>query len=174
MAGRMLSTRQSTDKIFLDAGVIIGALSEGDTRHSESFPIIESAYKGEINAFTSVGVLSEVYGALTWVGGNPQHSPVAATTAIKRLLERPSNIKVVNADLSVGLKTLELATKHGLTARRTHDAKHAAAAIIAGIEKVFTYDVNDWTVFQSDGIVIAGPPSSLIRLSAKTQKTNDK
>jgi predicted nucleic acid-binding protein len=42
-----------------------------------------------------------------------------------------------------------------------HDARHAATALVAGISEVYTYDVEDWKAFQTDGITISGPPSVL-------------
>jgi len=56
---------------------------------------------------------------------------------------------------------LELAARHGLTARRIHDARHAATALVCGVCRVFTYDIDDLRIFSPDGIVIAGPPSVL-------------
>jgi predicted nucleic acid-binding protein len=59
--------------------------------------------------------------------------------------------------LVVILRALELAAKHNLTARRVHDARHAAAALTAGVRKVYTYDVNDWQLFEVDGLKVVGP-----------------
>jgi len=56
---------------------------------------------------------------------------------------------------------LELAEKNCLTARRIHDARHAATALIAGVSRVYTYDVDDWKMFLPDGLTIAGPDSAL-------------
>ena len=56
---------------------------------------------------------------------------------------------------------LDLAKKYGLKARRTHDARHAAIALEAGITKVYTYDAGDWKAFEPGGLVIVGPPSSI-------------
>ena len=67
--------------VFLDAGVFIGALCSGDSRHAEAREIVEAARRGELNACTSVGVLSEVYAALTWVGAQPPQT----TESLKRL-----------------------------------------------------------------------------------------
>jgi predicted nucleic acid-binding protein len=54
---------------------------------------------------------------------------------------------------------LELSERHRLTARRIQDARHAATALVSGVHRVFTYDRDDWQVFATDGIEIAGPPS---------------
>jgi predicted nucleic acid-binding protein len=59
---------------------------------------------------------------------------------------------------------LELAESHQLRARRVHDARHAAAALVAGITSVFTYDSGDWSAFESDGLRITGPSSVLASL----------
>jgi len=55
-------------EIFLDAGLLVGAIMQDDPREPEASPIIEAARRGDILACTSVGVLSEVYAALTWSG----------------------------------------------------------------------------------------------------------
>ena len=46
-------------------------------------------------------------------------------------------------------------------ARRVHDARHAAAALAAGVVAVFTYDVDDWQVFEVDGLRIVGPATTV-------------
>jgi hypothetical protein len=52
-----------------------------------------------------------------------------------------------------------------ITAQRVHDARHAATALVAGVTQVYTYDVGDWQVFQSDGVSIIGPPSVSSRVN---------
>ncbi len=59
---------------------------------------------------------------------------------------------------------LELAARYRLTGRRIHDARHAAAALVAGVTAVHTYDANDWDDFAPEGLWIVGPPSTLVRL----------
>ena len=39
--------------VFLDAGVFIGALCSGDSRHAEARVIVEAARRGELNACTN-------------------------------------------------------------------------------------------------------------------------
>lgn len=51
--------------------------------------------------------------------------------------------------------------EHKLTARRVHDARHAAVALVAGVTRVYTYDATDWRVFASNGIKVIGPESVL-------------
>lgn len=160
--------------VFLDAGVFIGALLKEDRRHGEARVLVEAARKMEFIACTSAGVLSEVYGALTWVQADPPHSPSEAEKAITALVEPPSAIRVLGDGLGVSLRTLKLASSHNLTARRIHDARHAATALEAGVTSVYTYDVDDWKVFESDGIRIVGPSSTLEKLEADEDvKTND-
>ncbi len=67
-------------------------------------------------------------------------------------------------DQAAVLRTLELAASDQLRARRIHDARHAAAAFVAGVSLVFTYDADDWKMFEDDGLRIAGPASTLARL----------
>lgn len=73
-------------------------------------------------------------------------------------------IRILADGPEVALEMLRLAAAHQLRARRVHDARHAAAAISAGIRSVFTYDADDWNSFASDRLNIAGPVSTLARL----------
>ena len=59
--------------VFLDAGLFIPVPRRDDPRHAEARGIVEAARHGELAACTSVGVLAEVYAALTWVGAQPPH-----------------------------------------------------------------------------------------------------
>jgi predicted nucleic acid-binding protein len=147
--------------ILFDAGLFIGALLRGDSRHQEARALVEAGRRGEISVCTTVGILSEVYAALTWIGAKPPHSPDEAAEAIRALVGSPSKIQVLNTGLAVALEMLNLVETHRLTARRTHDAKHAATALVAGIHHVYTYDSKDWRAFEEDGLSIAGPPSIL-------------
>lgn len=102
-----------------------------------------------------------MYAALTWVGSQPPQTPQVASQAIKLLVEAPSAIRVLETNLTAALKMLELAANHQLTARRVHDARHAATAWVAGVNQIYTYDIEDWRVFEPHGIVILGPQSVL-------------
>lgn len=150
--------------VLFDAGVFIGALLTGDARHAEARPLVEAARRGDMPACTTTGVLSEVYAALTWHQAQPPHDPEQAAEAVRLLVEPPSMIQILPDDRDVTLRMLELSAKHQLRARRVHDARHAAAALVAGITSVFTYDAEDWESFEGDGLSIAGPATTLARL----------
>jgi predicted nucleic acid-binding protein len=72
--------------------------------------------------------------------------------------------------VEVTLRTLTLAAKHQLTARRIHDARHAATALVAGITSVYTYDIEDWQVFEADGLHIVGPPTTVARIAQQAHR----
>jgi predicted nucleic acid-binding protein len=156
---------QTSERVLIDAGVFIGALLKGDSRHVEARPLVEQARRGEFAACTTAAILSEVYSALTWEKAEPRHDTAKAAQAVRLLVELPSAIVVLNENLEVALKALALATKHRLTARRVHNARHAAAALSAGVVSVYTCDVEDWRVFAADGLRIVGPPTTMARLS---------
>jgi predicted nucleic acid-binding protein len=149
---------------LFDAGLFIGALLAGDSRHKEARPLIESARRGETLACTTPGILSEVYAALTWQQARPPHAPEQAAQAVALLIEPPSAIRLLEENNDVALLALKLAAVYRLRARRVHDARHAAAAITSNVSLVFTYDPDDWLAFENEGLRIAGPASTLIRL----------
>ena len=152
-------------RVLMDAGMFIGALLTRDSRYAAARPLVEQARRGAVQAYTTAGILSEVYGALTWEKAAPRHEPEVAAEAVRLLVERPSAIAVLPKNRDVVLRTLEEASHHRLTARRVHDARHAAAALVHGVSLVYTYDVEDWRPFETDGLRIIGPPTTLTRLS---------
>src|SRR5690349_20101938 len=103
LAGKMLSMNPSDERVFLDAGVFIGAILTGDPHGAEAYPLVEAARRGDIRTCTSVGVLSEVYAALTWAGNPVPHTPAEAARSVRELIEPPSAIEVLSDGLEVGL-----------------------------------------------------------------------
>ena len=113
---------------------------------------------------TTAGIISEVYAALTWQQAQPLHSPAQAAAAAQLLIEPPSAIRILETNQAVALRMINLAEAHGLRARRVHDARHAAAALVGDVLQVYTYDTDDWQVFEADDLIITGPDSTLRRL----------
>ena len=68
---------------------------------------------------------------------------------------RQNKLSLLSGGAEAGLKMLELAERHQLTARRMHDARHAALAMVAGVCAVYTYDPEDWRRF-APALQIAG------------------
>lgn len=163
----MPSTNDGEAVAIFDAGLFIGALLNGDPRHGEARPLVEAARRGELLVCTTPSILGEVYGALTWENAQPCQDPEKAAEAVQLLVETPSAIRVLYEGHDAILRSLELAKTHSLRARRIHDARHAATALVAGVRFVYTYDVEDWKVFEPHGLQIAGPASTLERLKAK-------
>jgi predicted nucleic acid-binding protein len=159
----MQSTNSPDPRVLLDAGILIGALTKDDPRHPEARAVVEQARSGQLRACTTTGILSEVYAALTWQGAKPPHPPEIAGRAVLLLVEAPSALEVLEENRETSLLMLELAQRHRLTARRVHDARHAAAALSADVRHVYTYDVYDWSLFQEDGLTLAGPESVLAK-----------
>jgi len=153
--------RDASDRAFLDAGILIGALLEDDPRPAEAYALVSDARAGIVRACTSVGVLSEVYAALTWVSGSRPQRPTDAARVVAKVVAPPSAIGVIGDSLDVALMHLAWASASGLTARRIHDARHAATALHHGAVRIYTYDFADWQEFLQYGLEIVGPASIL-------------
>lgn len=165
----MPSTDRPTERTFFDAGLFIAALCEADARHKEALPLVEAAREGAIAACTTASVLNEVYAVLTWEKTMPRLDPAEAARVVGLLIFSRSAIEVLDCGHETARKALELAAAHNLTARRVHDARHAAAAILHSVDSVYTYDTSDWRVFETDGLKITGPPSVLSRIEALSE-----
>lgn len=149
---------------LFDTGVFIGTILTGDPRHAEARPLVEAARRRDLLACTTTGILSEVYAALTWQQAQPPHDPEQAAEAVRLLVEPPSMIHILPDGRDATMRMLELDDSHQLRARRVHDARHAAAALVAGVTSVFTYDAEDWQSFEGDRLHVAGPAATLARL----------
>ena len=97
------------ERVFLDAGLFIGALLRDDSRHTEARGSVDAARNGELAACTAVGVLAEVYATLTWVGAQPPHPPKVAASAVRPLAAAPSRLLILETGLPAGLRMLNLA-----------------------------------------------------------------
>jgi predicted nucleic acid-binding protein len=157
-------------RVLLYARGFIEDLLAGDPCHADARPLVEQARQGTLLASTTAGILSEVYGGLTWEKAEPRQDPATAAEGERLLVVPPSAVNVLREDLDVGLCTLALAATHLLTGRRIHDARHAAAALVAAITAVYTYDVDDWRVFADDGLRIIGPPLTMTQLMPQARE----
>ena len=155
------------ERILFDAGLFIAALLKADPRHQEARMYVEAARAAELPVCTTAGILSEVYAALTWEKAQPSHSPATAAEAVRLICEPPSEIVLLPETLESCILMLDLSAKYGLTARRVHDARHAATALAYGLTAVYTYDFSDWRRFEPEGLKITGPPSILEQHTAK-------
>ncbi len=149
------------EEIRLDAGVFIGALLKGDSRHEGAREIVEAARAGLLSAATTTSILCEVYAALTWHMATPPHSPSTASLAVLALIVTPSVIRLIPDRLDAATLTVAVAGRYNLTARRVHDARHAATALVGGGLYASTYNVGDWTVFAPEGISVVSPAELL-------------
>jgi predicted nucleic acid-binding protein len=143
--------------ILLDAGLFIGALLKNDPRHREALTVVDAARCGRFPGVTTIGILSEVYAALTWEGAKPQHEPAIAAQAILVIMTKPSRIRILGESYGVLPRMLELARDMKLHARRIHDARHAATALAHGVNRVVTYDQGDWDRFARHGMTVIIP-----------------
>jgi predicted nucleic acid-binding protein len=91
------------ERHFLDAGIFIGAILLGDSRHSEAYPLVEAARRGDFRSCTSVGVLSEVYGFLTWTGSVTPHAPADAARSVR---ESSWNLRLPSKCCKTGSKSV--------------------------------------------------------------------
>ncbi|MCX7015203.1 MAG: hypothetical protein NTW86_22055 [Candidatus Sumerlaeota bacterium] len=80
------------EPVLLDAGVLIGALLRGDTRHAEALLIVEAAREGRLLGRLSVGILSEVCAATALTAGVRQ---VCTYDADDWTVFQPAGISVV-------------------------------------------------------------------------------
>jgi hypothetical protein len=89
----MAVTDTRYETVLMDAGMFIGALLKGAPWHAEAWPVVEHARQGMVPACTTTGILSEVYGALTWEHAVPRHTSAEAAETERDLTNHDHPMK---------------------------------------------------------------------------------
>ncbi|MBI4451636.1 type II toxin-antitoxin system VapC family toxin [Candidatus Woesearchaeota archaeon] len=117
-------------KAYIDSNVFVFYILKNPERAARCQQLLRKIVSGDIEAFSSVFTLSETHYAIS-----PRLGRAAATQAVQALLSLP--ITFVPVDLSVLSEGLYQSEEHDIS---IYDAIHAATALIAGAECVFSYD----------------------------------
>lgn len=129
-------------KILLDTSVLVAAMVESHPEHSKAFPYLRDARRGRFNGIIAAHTLAELYAVLTSLPVQPRIGAEAAGRLIEEnLLGLFSVIVLSKSDYISIIKRL---SERHVTGGATYDALIAHAAYKAGVDKLVTFNVEDF------------------------------
>jgi predicted nucleic acid-binding protein len=126
-------------KIYFDTNVLVAALKAEHFHHARSFAAVQCAGRGEIEGCTSAQTLAEVYSVLTRMPFVVPVYPDEAGAMIERSI-LPS-FQIIDVTGQSYRAAIAVCAEAGWKGGRVHDAVHIQAAVQAGCDVIYTYDV---------------------------------
>lgn len=129
-------------KVLADTSVLVAALVAGHPRHERAFPWLARARRGEAKLVIAAHSLAELYSVLTTLPLRPKITPLAARQLIQQSVEALAEIvDVTPPDYA---RVLDEAAELSLTGGIIYDALIAAAARKARVDRLLTFNVDDF------------------------------
>jgi predicted nucleic acid-binding protein len=143
-------------KVLLDTSVLVSALIQPHAMHARSHPWLDRALAKEFAFFVSAHSVAELYAVLTSYPNRPRIAPREARQLIRDNIEGPATI--VSLSPSDYAATLDRLVSMNLTGGIIYDALIVRAAQKSGVDRLLTFDVEDFRRLWPEGAdAIAAP-----------------
>ncbi len=129
-------------KTLFDTSVLVAAFVEPHPMHSRALPWLQSARSGEVAFFVASHTLAECYAVLTTLPVKPRISPSMAFRLVRENVE--TQAKIVSLSSLDYRHTVKRMADFGLSGGIVYDALIARAAQKSGIERLLTFNANDF------------------------------
>lgn len=126
-------------KILFDTNVLVAAILETHSKYPTAIKWLSKAKKKEINGIISVHTIAELYCTLTKIPIYPKIPPTTVNKLIKNnVLSHFSIIEFTSEDYQTIINIL---SQENIQGGAVYDALIAHAALKAGADKLFTFNV---------------------------------
>jgi predicted nucleic acid-binding protein len=126
-------------KAYFDTNVLVAALQPNHIHHGRSFAAYIRVQKGAVDGYLSGQGLTELYSVLTRTPWKIPVSPREILAAIQQSIVPCFHIVDVSAQSY--LAAIAICGSAGWRGGRVHDAVHIQAAVQAGCDVIYTFDV---------------------------------
>lgn len=130
-------------KAFLDTNVLVAACVLDHEHHARAHPVVQAVHEGKTEGFVSAHSLLETYSILTRLPRVPRISaPQASALIADNVVGHFSIVALTGkeySDLSLKLG------RDGIVGGRSYDLLHLTCAEKCGADKIFTFNVHDFT-----------------------------
>lgn len=142
-------------KVLFDTSVLVAAIVEPHLMHSRALPWLKRARKKEIEFFISCHSLAELYEVLTTLPVYPRISPQTAWRLIREDIE--TSARIISISSSEYIATIKQMADLGVAGGCIYDALIARAARKSNVDRLLTFNVNDFTRVwpKGEGIIFA-------------------
>ncbi len=133
--------------IFIDTNILVYAINKDSPYHIVGRGILDDANNGNLHAFVSPQVLSELYATLTNTSRieNPL-TPEDAYDVVKRLLDSEIIGKIFPQETTLG-KALLLAKENNIRAQEFFDVLIVATMLDNDIDTIYTANEDDFSKY---------------------------
>jgi predicted nucleic acid-binding protein len=146
-------------KAYFDTNVLVAALKAEHTHHARSLSVVVRVCRGELAGCTSAHALTEIYSVLT---RTPFVVPVYPDEALAMIEQSILlTFEIVDVSRQSYLAALRVCGNAGWKSGRVHDAVHIQAAMQAGCDVIYTFDVAHFQSLAAGwGGQIQSPPAA--------------
>jgi len=143
-------------KILFDTSVLVAAVVQPHPMHSRALPWLKRAKAGEYDFVVATHTLAELYAVLTTLPVKPRISSSTAWRLIQENIE--GSAKTVSLSPSDYRQTIKRMADFGLSGGIIYDALIAKVAQKAGIERLMTFNADDFRRVWPEGEAIIYVP----------------
>jgi predicted nucleic acid-binding protein len=145
-------------KVYFDTNILVAALQPNHIHHGRCFAAYVRVQEGAIEGCLSSLGLTELYSVLTRTPWPIPVSPKEILAVIEQSVVPRFNI--VDVSKQSYLAAIAACGNAGWKGGRAHDAVHIQAAVQAGCDVIYTYDVAHFQSLAPDwGSRIQAPPA---------------
>ena len=136
-------------KILFDTSVLVAAIVEPHPMHNRALPWLQRAKTGELAFFVASHTLAELYAVLTTLPIKPMISPSTAWRLIHDNIE--ISAKIISLSPSDYQDIIKRVSEFGLSGGIIYDALIVKAAKKSKVERLLTFNINDFKRVWPDG-----------------------
>lgn len=137
----------STDRVAVDANVLVYALYRDTAQHAASRALLERGQRGELRLCLTSQVLAEFFSIVTNAkrASDPRASE-EAVAAIEAMLAIPG-VTILPVPSEVTSHWLEMLSRHPVRGGAVFDLQLIATLAVNGVERICTYNREDFEGF---------------------------
>ncbi|MBL7210989.1 MAG: PIN domain-containing protein [Desulfobacteraceae bacterium] len=136
-------------KTLFDTSVLVAAIVEPHPMHNRALPWLQRAKTGELAFFVASHTLAELYAVLTTLPIKPMISPSTAWRLIHDNIE--ISAKIISLSPSDYQDIIKRVSEFGLSGGIIYDALIVKAAKKSKVERLLTFNINDFKRVWPDG-----------------------
>lgn len=137
-------------KILFDTSVLVAGIIEQHPMHAAAFPWLKRAQAQEFEMFVAGHTLAELYAVLTTLPVSPKITPDMARRLIHDNIE--TTAKTVSLSASDYISVIKQTAELGLSGGIIYDAIAAKAAQKSGVDRLLTFNTDDFKRVWPEGI----------------------
>jgi len=136
-------------KTLFDTSALVAAIVEPHPMHTRALPWLQRAKAGNIDFFVASHTLAELYAVLTTLPLKPRISPLTAWRLVHDNVE--TSAKIISLSPSDYKDTIKYVSELGLSGGIIYDALIVKAAQKSGVERLLTFNVDDFIRLWPEG-----------------------